>query len=523
MLPQQALGQQPEDPLVRRGTVRLEIAPSYGWWSERYGERTENGALVKEKEPLAFDLTRDDVGVDMVPTLATFENRIAELLKDDDFALDLGTTSASWTYGQTRIPLRLDVGVTEWLTVSGMVPMIRTETLVDVSLRGDSTVANSGYNPSQDDPSAVNGFLSDLETDLNTFEGTVGQICTDLGPESPECVDATSLLAEGRSLDQSLSGLYQDANAFFPLTGTDAGRAVDARVDDLRSGLEAFGETPVFGTAPLSEAPADNAAFGRLVTDPAYGVQGAPLTPLVGAWGMGDAEFSVVARLLANTRAATPADSGFHYMLGGEATVRLATGSPADPDIFQTVDEGGRGGYRFRVFGSAQAGRRWGLWGHVAAGFNQSVDVTRRVSTPDVILAPAASRALVSWKPGNTLDIFLSPHFNLTPGLALNLPYRFFVKGEDTYTAPAPASDEGGATVGDVSVLNQETSVTLHRLGIGAIYSTLPAFRRDQSSFPMELRATWQASVGGGGGQTPVLHSLTVTFRLFLSFWGGGA
>ena len=72
-------------------------------------------------------------------------------------------------------------------------------------------------------------------------------------------------------------------------------------------------------------------------------------------------------------------------------------------------------------------------------------------------------------------------------------------------------------------MLNQETSVTLHRLGIGAIYSTLPAFRRDESSFPMELRATWQTSVGGGGGQTPVVQSLTVTFRLFLSFWGDGA
>lgn len=507
------------------GTIRLEVTPSFYWWDSRFGERSEGGSLVRGREPLGFDLTRNDVGTSMVPSLAPFEARVRDVLQDDDFSLDLGLSVTSWSHSQTRIPIRLDIGVTDWLTVSGVVPMVRSEAQVDVSFLGDSATANVGVNPAQDDLGSVSGFLTALGMDVDSFAATAAAICENQGPTSPECVDAQAVLAQGQSLDGGLSDLYEDGDAFFPLSGTDAGRAVEARVDDFRARLEAYGQAATFGAPPLSTTPLDNAGFEAIVTDPAYGVVGAPLIPVVGTWGMGDVELSVAARLLERRGDPGATDPGLRYQVGGEATLRLGTGIQADPDVFQSLPSGGRPGLGLRVFGSALAGR-WGLRAHAALGLRQTVDAVRRVAEPDVILAPVAARTPVRWTPGKTVDLYAAPRFHLSEGLALTVPYRFLRKASDRYTLPdGSTGPPAGAPAGtpDVTVLEEETSVTLHRIGVGVVYSTLPAFRRDQSSYPIELRATWLTSFAGSGGRTPVLNSVAVTFRLYLSFWGGGA
>lgn len=524
--PRPLSAQQPESPLVRSGTFRLEVTPAHHWWDSRFGERSGAGGTVSAREPLGYDLSSDVLGTAMVPSLATFQERIRSLLDDEAYLLDLGLTRTTWSHSQTRLPIRLDIGVTDWLTVSGTLPLIRTEAQIDVSLRADSTTANAGLNPAAGDAGSVNAFLNALDADLASFEATTTALCGELGDAAPECADARALLAEGQSLNAGLEDLYLDADAYFPLGGSEAGRGLEARVDSLRAGLASFGDTASFGSVPLSQTPLDAEAFNRIVTDAAYGVAGAPLAPFVFSWELGDVELGAALRLLRGRGSGDPRSPGLRYQLGVEGVVRLPTGTAADPDVFQSLPSGGTGGVRLRAFGSVQSGRRWGLWGHVALVRPQAQDVTRRVSSPEVVLAPAASRALVRWTPGNTVDLYAAPRFALSPGLAVYLPYRFLRKGSDSYSLPGGgAGPPPGAPEGtpDVSVLDEESSVTLHRLGLGVIYSTLPAFRDDDSSLPVELRASWQTAIGGSGGHTPVLNSFTVTFRLLLSFWGRGA
>jgi hypothetical protein len=514
--------QELEEPLVRRGTVRFEFAPEHGFWHSRYGKRTEGGSTIEEVEPLGFDLTRDDVGTAMVPTLAAFQDAVAAALAEPSFLLDLGSVSTDWSYSRTRIPFRLDVGVFDWLTISGTVPLVKSEAILDAVFRGDSTNANAGLNPALSDPGAVSTFLSNLGTDVTAFETTAAGVCADLGSESPECLEAQGLLTEGQSLETSLGNLYDDTDGFAPLEGTSAGTALERRVDDFTTGVESFGQATTAGPPPLSEQALTGEDFQRLATEPVYGVLAAPLIPYEGQWGLGDVEVSAALRLLDGV-SGRPADSGFRYRLGAEAKVRLATGSVAHPDTLQQLGTGtGQGDVEVRVFGSASLGRRWELWGHARLGFQQSAELVRRVTTPDVVLSPVASKALVSWKPGNTFELYAAPRYRMNDALALTLPYALFTRGADSYTLAATQTDPP-TEAPDVTVLNEETEATLHRIGVGAIFSTLPAFRRGESSLPLELRAIYQTAIGGKGGQAPKLSTFRVTFRLFLSFWGDGA
>jgi hypothetical protein len=525
-LPAGAHGQEAEDPLVRRGTVRLEISPEFSNWHSRYGKRTEGGQTVEEVEPLGFDLTRESVGTAMIPSLAVFEERIARALSVSDFALNLGTSSAEWTNSVTRIPIRLDIGVLDWLTVSGMVPLVRSEPELDVPFRADSTNANSGFNPALTDPGSVSSFLADLSADVVAFGETTTAICT-TDPTSAECTAAQQLLQEGQDLETSLTELYGDADSFVPLEGTEAGGTLESRVADFATGLEAFGDTATVGAAPLSQAPLDSEGFQRLVTDAAYGVSGAPLEPLEGRWGLGDVELSAAARLLDRMTRPEDQDRNLRYQLGAEGLFRMSTGTPPDPDIFQDLGTGsGQSDVEVRGFLSALLGRRWGLWSHARFVFQGSTDLERRVTTPDVILAPSASRTFVTWQPGNAVELYVAPRYRFTEGISLYIPYRGYRKSADSYTLPT--GDTGvppGAPAGTppVTVLEEETEISVHSLGIGVVYSTLPAFREGRSSYPMELRAAFQTTVGGSGGQTPSGATARLTLRLFLSFWGDGA
>ena len=516
--------QEPEGPLVRRGTVRLEFAPQTTWWDSRFGKRTEGGSTIEEVEPLGFDLTSDVVGTAMIPTLASFQDRLADALAEPGYVLDLGESRTTWTHSQTRLPVRLDVGVFDWLTVSGMVPFVRSQPVVDVSFRGDSASANAGRNPALSDPGGVNSFLSALSFDVGTLQNTVDQICGDLGSTDPSCVDGQALLAEGQSIESGLESLYRDEAAFLPLTGTDTGRTLEQRVGDFQTDLDGFGQSATAGAPPLSEQPLDDDGFNLLVTELAYGVAGAPLSSSVGVWEIGDVEVSAAVRLLESSR--DPEHTGARYLLGAEALVRLATGVAPNLDVFQDLGSGdGQTDVEVRVFGSALAGR-WGVLGHARLGIQQSALVDRRITTPDVILAPFASRATVSWSPGNTFDLYVAPRLLMAPGMALILPYQFYRKGEDSYTLPSGATGPPeGAPEGapDVTVLNEETAIALHRLGVGVVFSTMDGFRQGKTSLPLELRAVYESTFSGSGGQTPKASRVRVTFRLFLSFWGDGA
>jgi len=340
-------------------------------------------------------------------------------------------------------------------------------------------------------------------------------------------MNAQGLLVEGMDLESSLGDLYGDPDGFVPLTGTDAGSTMEQRVDDFATGVTDLGQESTVGAPPLSVQGLDTGGFSSVVTADAYGVGLAPLQPIDGAWGPGDAELSVAARLIDRLSGPNNAERHLKYDFGAEALVRLPTGAVPDPDILQDLGFGdGTTDIEVRAFGSLWLGRRWGLWSHARFGFQGGTDLARRVRAPDVPLSPAASKAIVSWTPGNTTELYVAPRYRFTESLSLFVPYRGYRKGADSYTlttgdtGPPPDSPEGTP---DVTILNEETRVTLHTLGAGVIYSTLPAFRRGQSNFPMELRAMYHGALGGSGGQTPKLGYFRLTLRLFLSFWGDGA
>ena len=126
----------------------------------RFGERTEGGTLIDEEEPLGFDFSDAAVGTRLFPGLEALERNLETATGGPVAPLVLGSTRAVVTRDAVWLPIRVDLGVFDWLSVGGMVPFSRRRAEVAWTFRGDG--ANAGLTPSVSDPSAVGDFLGGL-------------------------------------------------------------------------------------------------------------------------------------------------------------------------------------------------------------------------------------------------------------------------------------------------------------------------------------------------------------------------
>ncbi len=125
IMPLGLVGQEFSGPLLAVGRVRLEVNSQFLFADERFGRRMEGGSLVKEVEPLGFDFTDTSVGSRLFPGLESLETNLAIAAGAAITPLVLGRTQAILTKDAVWIPMRLDIGVFDWLTVGGTVPLSR--------------------------------------------------------------------------------------------------------------------------------------------------------------------------------------------------------------------------------------------------------------------------------------------------------------------------------------------------------------------------------------------------------------
>ena len=108
-----------ELPWLEGGRVRLDFAPSFWTWASRYGVGPSGEDLVEE---LGLDLTSGALGSQALPDLVDLEASLAEALGDASYAVNLGVSQAFIDQSRLVFPFRLDIGITDWLTVGAMAP-----------------------------------------------------------------------------------------------------------------------------------------------------------------------------------------------------------------------------------------------------------------------------------------------------------------------------------------------------------------------------------------------------------------
>ncbi len=501
-------------PMIAAGRLRIEVSTRFWFADSRFGERSVAGSLIEEEEPLGFDFSDTAVGTRLFPGLEALEQSLETATGAGVVPVNLGASTVVLTQDVVRVPIRIEIGVFDWLSIGGMVPFTRRRAEVATSFQGDG--ANVGLTPSSSDPSAVGDFLGGLalaQADLTTV---VDGLCT-ADPTSSSCLGASSLLAEGREFRQALTGAL-NSHGVFPLDGSSTGSALQARVAALLDAHQAVGVTSFPSAMPLATQVLTEADYLALITEPAYGVAGAPFGTWRGPWEMGDTEIYANVRIWANARRGDSATDppGLVYEVGAGLLARFGTGLTDLPDNFLDIGSGdGQSDVEVSLFGGLRGQGRWGLWGDVRYGVQGPTTVVRRISAPDRVFAPAISAQFLRWKPGNYFQLSLTPRFHLTRDLALALDLRHFSKGADTYEALVPGPD--GITVAglDPRVLELETEQRRLEIGGGVVFSTL----RSGIGRPMEVRFLYRRAVSGSGGMTRKTSRVEVGLRLFQGIW----
>lgn len=498
-LPNPGLGQ--ELPWLTGGRARFDFAPTFWAWDSRYGLRAGPGVGgLEEVEDLSADLTASPFGSEVLPHLQTLESNLREALQDNTYQVRLGSTRAFIEQSRLVFPFRLDVGITDWLTVGAMVPFVRPRTEMVFALDADSLSADVGLTP------GAGVFLSSFGAFLDNAESQ--------SPGNPALLEARSYL-------DALTAAYSHGSVF-PVTGSSAGSRLQERLDDLRASLTAAGFTGLPETLPLAEGYLTEEEFSSLLTSPA--MQGTPLGNWTTPLALGDVELSAAVRLI---RVGFEPDSlgalpFFRAQVGVGGLVRLATGTQEDPYRFLDLDPSDdQMDFEGSIFGMVDLGSRFGAWANARLGVQQEGTAIRRIASPSEVLPDRGRMALLNWNPGNYFDLQVNPRYYLTPNISFGVRYHFWFKGSDKYTLPS-VDPETAALLNYPApeYLNFETRQVLHEVGISATFSTLAPHARGETPIPLQARFTYYSPVKGAGGQTPKGPRLEAGLSLFRFLWG---
>jgi hypothetical protein len=503
MTPGGALGQ--ELPWPAKGQVRLDFAPTFWTWDARYG-LTADG--TKEVEPLGTDLTANPLGSEILPVLADLEARLGQALEDPSYRVSLGLSQAAIDQSRLVFPFRLDIGITDWLSVGGMVPIVRPRTELIFTLDADSMTANEGISPFVTNPTEVVNFV-------DAFGAVLA--------EAQAAFPGEPVVAEAQAYLEALNGAYSQGT-FFPVDGSGTGGRLQSRFDELKADLAALGFSGLPDGPPLAQEYLTEEAFqgflgGRIM-------RAFPLEDWTTLWSLGDVEIHANARLL--RRGFQPDSTGvlptLRYQLGGGILVRLGTGDQKDPLRFFDQDIGdGQMDLEASAFGLLELGERLGGWGRVRYGVQTEGEVFRRIASPSQTLPEYSRLAPLKWTPGDYLEVDLNPRIFLSRGMSFGARYRFWRKGEDSYDlGDVDPEVQDPSLLPPADLLNLETEQTLQEFGFSATFSTVEAHAEGEASLPVYIRATYFHPLAGGGGQTPKGGRFEAGLTIFRTFWGRG-
>lgn len=510
-----------------RGTVRLGVSGELGAFDERFS-RAGDGTL----EPLGADFSATAFGAEQMRWLRPIESRIAQLTGASSFQLSFGSLDVQLRGRVERLPITAELGVLRRLALSATVPVVRTRTTVIIgpALGAGATV---GVNPALlhaaafgTDTALVNAFTratTRLRTRLDECAGSAAPECAAINQDRA----ATEAFAAGAAtFGGHLSAVYVSGPAV-PIAATAADEAIAARIAAMRAQFNSYGVTELSGAPPrpAAAAPLAHAELQQFLTNPAFGISGDSLATIQRVW-VGDIELGGKFVLYDGMQPdpALPAPALALRFTAG-TLVRLPTGRTDLPGNFVDIAPGGGGtDVEGRLFIDAAFRRRAAL--SLALGYTRQLPHDATVRMPEYAGQPiqlAAHEATVRRDPGDILHIEASPRVAIGDFFALSGYYGFLRRSADRSefrSFAAPPDDPGGAPT-DASVLDSGTATKEHRLGFGAGWANVAAYRRGRARFPYEISYLHMETRRASGGPVPALREDRVNVRLWLPlmFW----
>lgn len=448
-----------------RGVLRVTFDPRIMTWNDEF---TDAGRMK-----LGAPLTGDTVGGRYIPVVARLEQNVRVASGLADFVASLGAGLFNVRQERRTYPTTAELGITNRLSVSLMVPMVRVQTRASLQLSNRG--ANLGVNPLVVNTLGVRGtdsvFFAQFDTALAQLDRQImaGQYGCSL---NPSCT-AKDSLAYWRTvrdaLHGSVYGVGQTGSPFLPLDTSTAGRAIDSAVARIQQGLNlTFGIGGFDTTVALAQDTLSGAAFEQILLTPdpnGFGYADVPFHRNF-RYRLGDVELAAKYRLVA----------GAHYAAAVQALVRLPTGAKdsATELLIQNI-----GDHQLDLEGRLMQELSVGpLWLNVAvrAATQRPGTRVRRVAPWDAFLVPAAATADLRWDPGDYVGVDVAPLVRLAPEFAVGVTAGYFSKQRDRYAFQSPQDSVAlAARMGfptPASVLDAGTGQRWLRLGFAMTYHT---------------------------------------------------
>ncbi len=507
--------------------VRVQVSTAIRDSRERYAKGTP-GRRDGSLEPLGIDFTGDTLGVRQFPGLSLAQQAIRSLTGNAGFTLNLGRSDLSSSVRTQVTPILLEAGLTRWLQLSVMVPLVSARNEAGLNINGSGALANVSFNPARRGDTTTNLTLVSQFTAARNELNTLITSCTANVGASASC---PAVLASGAAVATSTTGFVQgitqlygttssNGAAFVPLAGTAADSIIRNRVSTLRTQLAALGVTPIpaatVGPARPT-APVTPDGLQRVIRDTTLGLVAAPLGTIT-RQGIGDVEVAVKLRLFDafGTRSDTTRflPTGLNIRQSVAGVLRIGTGTMDTPDHYLDVGTGdGQNDIEVRSFTDIVYGRHF--FGSIVARYTLQLpdQLERRITaTPEQVWATAASQQLVDRNLGDQIEIEFTPRYVFSDVFSAGVQYLFRSKAEDRYTGGGSGTT---SVATDAGTLGLQTSAMEQRLGWGVTFSSLAAYDRGKAKLPVEVQYFNSRTVAGSGGLVSKLSIHQVQVRWY--------
>jgi hypothetical protein len=480
----------------RGGTLRVTFDPRIMTWDRQYAPGGAQGiGAVFGGDSIAAAL----------PSVVRLQQDVRALTGLAGYVASLGHELLAIRAERRVMPIRLEYGITDRLSVGVTVPIVRVE--VREGYQQSPPGANLGaVSQAAADSARYQTFFNDLDAALGALGDSIAAGAYGC-PGSPACLQAQALLAQGQmtrsTLGRAVYGTPDTAAQYLPLETSEAGQRVTAVVDALSRTLadsfniDAFSQdTFLLPTTPLSAS-----AVAALYADRTGGLD---LSPYGGKtlrrlrFFPGDVEVAAKYRFLVRR----------DYAGAARVLVRLPTGhqdSPNDPFDLSTGD------HQLDLEGTlTQELTLWTrLWLNLSirAGRQFSGQRERRVGPIDKLFLPATTLARLRWDPGDYIAVDFAPMYRFSPRFAAGVTAAYYTQQRDRYSflSPQDSIALSGLVGGPVSagVLDAGTGIRQARLGVAVTY----VGPRLEGGFSLER------TVSGAGGLVPVATVFRIVLR----------
>jgi hypothetical protein len=471
----------------RAGSLRATFDPRIMTWERIY--------LPGGRQFLGAGLTGDSVGA-AIPSIATLQSNVRTLTGLSGYLASLGKGLLGIRAERRTMPIALELGITNRLSVSLSVPIVRVQ--VRKHLQLDSTEANLGLNPLLANPvdsTTYNAFFAALGGALQELSDSItgGHYGC---PGSAQCIQAQALLARGQALQTGLFRMLhpllgEPPVLFLPRTGSDAGHAIDSLVSGVGQDLTGFNIASFAQTFELPADPASATNVSAVLSNPdfGYGIRPFVDTPRRLRFFTGDVEVSTKYRVVESR----------NYAAAVGVLVRLPTGHQAsanDPFDISTGD------HQTDVEG--QLIQELTLWQHLWLNLNiragmQLAGYRERRLAPFGETFALGPPLRFRWDPGDYLAVDVAPMMRLSQTFAAGFTAGYYTQGADHYSNTAASP-----TFIPAAVLDAGTAERRLRLGVAWTY-TGPT---------MEGGFSIEQTVSGAGAPVPVATVFRIVIRV---------